>query len=131
MTGALSTILTIFFVMPFLGFILVFYIARLVTKNTRKSVHKALDYSTLLFIISVHFLLATIWGKSFFWLILLVMIIIAMGFVLIHWKVKQEIIIRKVLKGYWRFNFIVFFIAYMLLSLYGLLHRAIMFTFTS
>lgn len=101
------------------------------TKNKRKSIHKALDYTTILYIISVHFLIITLTGKSLSWLILLFMILIAMVFVVVHWKVKQEIILKKVAKGFWRFNFIIFFLAYITLTLYGLIYRAITFTFVS
>ena len=127
----LSSIISIFFALPFLGFLLVFIITKLVTNNNRKSVHRALDYSTILFVISVHFLIETIWGKSLFWLIILIMILIAMIFVFVHWKVKEEIVLRKVLKGFWRFNFILFLLAYITLTLFGLLHRAIIFTFSN
>ncbi|WP_268874668.1 DUF3397 domain-containing protein [Neobacillus drentensis] len=127
----LSSIISIFFALPFLGFLLVFIITKLVTNNNRKSVHRALDYTTILFVISVHFLIETIWGKSLFWLIILIMILIAMIFVFVHWKVKEEIVLRKVLKGFWRFNFILFLLAYITLTLYGLLHRAILFTFSN
>lgn len=127
----LSSIISIFFALPFLGFLLVFIITKLVTNNNRKSVHRALDYSTILFVISVHFLIETIWGKSLSWLIILIMILIAMIFVFVHWKVKEEIVLRKVLKGFWRFNFILFLLAYITLTLYGLLHRAIIFTFSN
>ncbi|MGG1678818.1 DUF3397 domain-containing protein [Neobacillus sp. NRS-1170] len=131
MSSIISTILTLFITLPFLGFLLTFLIFKLVTKNTRKSVHKALDYTTILFIFSVHFLIITIWGKSLFWLIILLMIVIAMMFVLVHWKVKEEIIIKKVMKGFWRFNFILFFFFYISLTLYGLIHRALTFTFST
>jgi hypothetical protein len=127
----LSSIISIFFALPFLGFLLVFIITKLVTNNNRKSVHRALDYTTILFVISVHFLIETIWGKSLFWLIILIMILIAMIFVFVHWKVKEEIVLRKVLKGFWRFNFILFLLAYITLTLFGLLHRAIIFTFSN
>ncbi|PEQ93707.1 hypothetical protein CN481_08630 [Bacillus sp. AFS006103] len=131
MMAFLSSIISIFFALPFLGFLLVFIITKLVTNNNRKSVHKALDYTTILFVISVHFLIETIWGKSLFWLIILIMILIAMIFVFVHWKVKEEIVLRKVLKGFWRFNFILFLLAYITLTLFGLLHRAIIFTFSN
>lgn len=127
----LSSIISIFFALPFLGFLLVFIITKLVTNNNRKSVHRALDYTTILFVISVHFLIETIWGKSLFWLIILIMILIAMIFVFVHWKVKEEIVLRRVLKGFWRFNFILFLLAYITLTLFGLLHRAIIFTFSN
>jgi hypothetical protein len=127
----LSSIISIFFTIPFLGFAIVFFITKLVTKNTRKSVHKALDYTTILFIISVHFLIVTIWEKSLFWIIILIMILIAMLFVFVHWKVKEEIILKKVMKGFWRFNFLLFLLAYITLTLYGFIHRALIFTFSN
>jgi hypothetical protein len=127
----LSSIISIFFTIPFLGFAIVFFITKLVTKNTRKSVHKALDYTTILFIISVHFLIVTIWGKSLFWIIILIMILIAMLFVFVHWNVKEEIILKKVMKGFWRFNFLLFLLAYITLTLYGFIHRALIFTFSN
>jgi hypothetical protein len=126
-----SSILTVVFTLPFIGSILVYVLIKLMTKNTRKSIHKALDYTTILYIISVHFLIVTISGKSLSWLIILLMILIAMMFVVVHWKVKQEIILKKVVKGFWRFNFIIFFLAYISLTLYGLIYRAITFTFVS
>lgn len=127
----LLSIISVFFTVPLLGFIIVFLLSKLITKNYRKSVHKALDYSTILFIISVHFLIVTILGKSLFWLIILIMILFAMVFVVIHWKAKGEIIFNKVFKGFWRFNFLFFFLAYITLTVFGLIHRAVMFTFFS
>jgi Protein of unknown function (DUF3397) len=123
-----SNILALLFIMPFAGFLAVFFICRFVTKNARRSVHYALDFSTVLFIFSVHFLLKTIWEKSFFWLIILVLIVTAMVFVIVHWKVKEEINLKKVMKGFWRFNFLLFSLVYIVLTLYGLIHRALTFT---
>jgi hypothetical protein len=124
-------VLTVFFTLPFTGSILVYFFIKLMTKNTRKSMHKALDYTTVLYIISVHFLIVTIWGKSLFWLIILIMILIAMMFVLVHWKVKEEIVLKKVMKGFWRFNFVVFLLTYISLTFYGIIYRTLTFTFFS
>ncbi|MFD0825232.1 DUF3397 domain-containing protein [Neobacillus sp. M.A.Huq-85] len=127
----ISTVLSVLFVLPPLGFVAAYIIFRMITKSKRKSVHKALDFTTLLFIIAVHFLIVTIWGKSLFWLIIIVLILIAMTFVVVHWKIKGEILFGKVLKGFWRCNFILFFLVYMALTFYGLIHRALTFTFFS
>lgn len=130
MSSFISSIITIFLTVPLLGFIMIYVLNKLLTKNTRKSFHKALDYSTLLFIVAVHFLLLTIWGKSFFGLILLILLVIAMIFVVIHWKIKGEIILAKVFKGFWRFNFLIFFLAYVSLTIFGILRSALTFTFS-
>jgi hypothetical protein len=126
----ISSIITIFLTVPLLGFFIIYVLTKLITKNTRKSFHKALDYSTILFIVAVHFLLITIWGRSFFGLILLLLLVIAMIFVVIHWKIKGEIIFTKVFKGFWRFNFLIFFLAYISLTVFGILRSALTFTFS-
>ncbi|WP_040204840.1 DUF3397 domain-containing protein [Neobacillus jeddahensis] len=131
MSTLISAILTFFFTIPFLGSVLVFLVIKLITKNTRVSLLKALDYTTILFIISVHFLIITLLGKSLFGFILLIMILVAMMFVFVHWKVREEIVMKKVLKGFWRFSFILFFLAYITLTFYGLVSRAITFSFSS
>ena len=131
MSAIFSSILTIFFALPILGTILFFIVIKFILKSTKRSLHLALDYTTFLYIISVHFLIVTLWGKSFFWLIILVMLVLAMVFLLVHWKVKEEIIVKRVWKGFWRFNFILFFAAYFLLTFYGLVSRAISFSFSS
>lgn len=130
MNSFISSIITIFLTVPLFGFFIIYILNKLITKNTRKSFHKALDHSTILFILAVHFLLMTIWGRSFFGLILLILIVIAMVFVIIHWKIKGEIIFTKVFKGFWRFNFLVFFLAYISLSVFGILRSALTFTFS-
>nr|WP_263328107.1 DUF3397 domain-containing protein [Neobacillus sp. Marseille-Q6967] len=130
MNTIVSSIITFFFTMPLLGFIIIYFLYKMITKNSRKSFHKALDYSTIFFIMAVHFLTITIWGKSLFGVILLIMIFIAMVFVVVHWKMNGEIVFNKVFKGFWRFNFLLFFITYITLTVFGLVHRALTFTFS-
>lgn len=130
MNSFISSIITIFLTVPLLGFFIIYVLNKLITKNARKSFHKALDYSTILFIVAVHFLLITIWGKSFFGLILLILLVIAMIFVVIHWNLKGEIIFTKVFKGFWRFNFLIFFLAYISLTVFGILRSVVTFTFS-
>ena len=115
----IATVVTI----PLIGVFLIYYLSMKITKNKRKSVHYTIDYSTFIFIFSVNYLMYVIWQKSFFWLIFLILILIAMLFVFIHWKVKQRIELRKIWKGFWRFNFLLFFISYFGLMVYGLIDR--------
>ncbi|WP_420489503.1 DUF3397 family protein [Neobacillus niacini] len=43
---------------------------------------------------------------------------------------RGEIIFTKVFKGYWRFNFLLFFLAYISLTIFGILRSALTFTFS-
>jgi len=116
----LSFIAATFVTIPLFGYLIIFIVSKQVTKQHRRSVHLALDGSTVLFIISVHFLIMTIWEKSFLWLILLSMSFIGIIVVLTHWKLKQEVDFQKVLRGFWRMNFLLFFAAYMVLVIIGI-----------
>jgi uncharacterized membrane protein (UPF0136 family) len=123
MPGIFSAFVAILITVPMIGYLAVFIISKQITGNHRQSVNLAIDFSTFLLVLSVHFLIVTIWGKSFLWLILVVLFGLAAVFVWIHWKYKEEIIMPKVFKGFWRFNFLLFFSAYIILVLFGLIQR--------
>lgn len=123
MPGIFSAFVATLITVPMIGYIAVFIISKQITGNHRRSVNLAIDLSTFLLVLSVHFLIITIWDKSFLWLILLVLFGLAALFVLIHWKYKEEIVLPKVFKGFWRFNFLLFFSAYVILVLFGLFQR--------
>ncbi|WP_066289425.1 DUF3397 domain-containing protein [Bacillus sp. FJAT-29937] len=121
MVSFLSLVIATFITIPLLGYFLVFIICKQVTRQHKQSVHMALDVSTFLFIISVHYLILAIWEQSFLWVIFLSLLVLAIIFVLLHWKIKHEINLPLVFKGFWRFNFLVFFIAYIVLMVIGLI----------
>jgi hypothetical protein len=123
MLSIVSSIMATFITAPILIYIIIFVISKLVIKNHRKAVQSAIDYSTVFFILSVHFLVLAIWGKSFLWAIFIFLFTCAIIFVIINWKLKGEIVFFRVSKGFWRFCFLVFFIAYLVLTIYGVIER--------
>jgi hypothetical protein len=122
-SGIFSSIIASFVTIPLLGYIIVFVISKCLTKKHHKSVRIALDFTTCFLVLAVHYLIKAIWGISLLWVIFIVMILVAVLFVLMHWKTRQEIDFVKVLKGFWRFNFLLFSCAYLLLLIYGLISR--------
>ncbi|WP_316568423.1 DUF3397 domain-containing protein [Neobacillus sp. YIM B06451] len=125
MSTILSSIFALFIFLPLLGYILIFSICKPLTGNHRLSVGLALDATTFLLVISVHFLIVTIWNISFLWLIFVILLSLGMASAIIQWKTKGEVVLRKVFKGFWRFTFLLFFAAYIGLILFGLVERAI------
>jgi hypothetical protein len=128
MPGFFSALVAVLITVPIIGYLAVFIITKQITGNHRRSVNLAIDFSTFLLVLSVHFLTLTIWGKSFFWLILIILFGLAAIFVWIHWQYKEEIVLPKVFKGFWRFNFLLFSSAYIILVLFGL-YKRLMFLF--
>lgn len=123
MFSVISSFIATLITIPILVYILIFVISKIITKNHRRSVQFAIDYSTIFFILSVHFLAYTIWGRSFLWVIIIFILLCAILFVIINWKLKGEIIFSRFFKGFWRFCFLIFFIAYLVLTIYGLIYR--------
>ncbi|AIE59550.1 DUF3397 domain-containing protein [Bacillus methanolicus] len=123
MSSIFSSIIATFVTMPFLGYVVVFIISKQLTGNHRRSVLLAIDVSTFLLIISVHYLTVAIWKKSFLGIIFITILITAIIFVFFHWKTKEDIIFPQVFRGVWRINFLLFFSAYIVLFLYGLIQK--------
>jgi hypothetical protein len=122
-TSVISGIAATLVTLPIISYLIFFIITKQSTGNHRRSVQLAMDLSTILFIFSVHYLIVTIWNKPVLWLLLLIMISIACTVVVVHYKVKGEIVFKKVFKGFWRLNFAFFFLAYLLLATYGIISR--------
>ncbi|MCM3667649.1 DUF3397 domain-containing protein [Mesobacillus maritimus] len=123
MAGFISFIIATLVTLPLVGYLLMFIFSKQISKNHKRSVQRAIDFSTLLLIISTHFLVMVIWNQSYLWLILLVLIVLAILFVVFHWKFRQEIEYTRVFKGYWRMNFLLFSLVYVVLILFGLVQR--------
>lgn len=119
MSALLSNVVAALVTIPILGYILIFVISKQITKKHRRAVQIAIDGSTLLFIIAVHYLIMTIWEISLLWAIILLILLIGILVAFLHWKVKEEIDYQKVLRGFWRFNFLVFFSIYTILLIIG------------
>lgn len=125
MGSILSNAAALFITVPLFFYLLIFVFVKQVTKNHRKAFSIAVHLTTVLLIASVHFLIIAIWSQSYFFLIVLFMLVLAMIFTFLHWKMREEIIYSKVFIGYWRFNFLVFSILYISLLIYGVSTRAI------
>ncbi|OCA85545.1 hypothetical protein A8F94_11700 [Bacillus sp. FJAT-27225] len=125
MSTFISSFFALFIVLPLLGYVVVFTISKTVTGVHRQSVNIAIDFTTFLLILAVHFLIRTIWGQSYLWLIMIILFTTAMIFSILHWKVRGEVVVGKVFKGFWRFNFLLFFTGYLGLIVFGLIQRAV------
>lgn len=108
MINLTSQLISFLVVFPIFTLFIVFVISKLITKKHRLSIHLALDISTIFFIVSVHFLIQSIWHTSLLLYIVIFILLIGMLFVIIHWKFKEEIQYKKVFKGIWRVTFLLF-----------------------
>ncbi|WP_017727197.1 DUF3397 domain-containing protein [Halalkalibacterium ligniniphilum] len=123
MTHAIAWFVATLVTIPLLGWYLVYIITVKISRNKRKAVRLAADSTTLLFMVAVYFLMQEIWSKSFLWMILTIFFLVAILFTWLHWKVANDIYVRKLFRGIWRVNFLLFFFLHIILSGYGLFAR--------
>ncbi|GAE24139.1 hypothetical protein JCM9140_48 [Halalkalibacter wakoensis JCM 9140] len=121
MTNLVASVIATIVTIPLLGWYFIYIVNVKVTKNKSKAIRLASDWTTLLFMVAVYFIMAELWGQSFIWIILAVFFFISIIVTWMHWKVSGDIQTRKLFKGIWRFNFLFFLILYFLLSGYGLI----------
>lgn len=119
-----SSAAALFITLPILFYILVFTVIKQLTRNHRKALNAAIYLTTFILIISVHFLIMTIWETSYLFVIILFMLVTAVFFTFLHWKTREEIIYGKVFAGYLRLNFLMFSVFYIGLLLFGIITRA-------
>ncbi|PLT27683.1 DUF3397 domain-containing protein [Peribacillus deserti] len=119
MTHILSVFAATLITVPILSYVFAFIVAKQVTKSHRKSVHISADVATLFFMLSVHYMIKVIWNVSLFWILILFLLIVAIFVSILNYKYREEIDFFRILKGFWRVNFILFIVFYMILTIYG------------
>lgn len=125
MTNFIAGLAATFIMLPFVVYILFFILIKQMTHNHKKAVQMAMDISTIFFVFSVHYLISVIWELQLFWILLVVLLCIAIFVVLLHYKIKGEIVFGKIMKGFWRVSFAFFLLIYIGLVTYGLIQRIV------
>jgi hypothetical protein len=123
MSTALAWIVATVVTLPLLGWYVVYIVTVKIAKKKSKAIRLASDVSVLFFVAAVYYIILEIWSKSFFWLLLTLFFLVALLFTILHWKVAKDIHVRKLFRGIWRFNFLMFFFLYLILSGYGIVTR--------
>ncbi len=112
--------------LPIVATILLFYILKYVYKNPIKAFHKAINWTTILYILAVNMILSYLFHESYFGYIIVFMLCILTIIIIIQWKKYTEIDYYKAFKLLWRLSFLLFFMMYLILLGYGII-RSILF----
>lgn len=123
MKDIFANLVALFITLPIPIVIIVFFISAKFFGKKKKALHFTVNSTTLLFILAVHTSLYVIFDRSFFWLILIGLILMLSVSIFLQWKVRQEIQFQRAWRGFWRFNFLLFTLFYIGLTIYGLTNR--------
>lgn len=99
---------------------LVFRISRFLSINKKKSFHIAMNYTTILYIISTSVIWYILSVHNIFLYTIILLLLLFINSVFICWKKDTDILFKKVLYFFWRLTFLIFFLAHMLSIIVGL-----------
>ncbi|MFD2749366.1 DUF3397 domain-containing protein [Virgibacillus siamensis] len=103
----------------------VYFIGAKLYRQKWKAIHKAVNWTTSLYIIAVLIMLKQIFGSSFFGLILIVVLTIFTVIAVLHWRLHTEVVFHNVFKIFWRVCFLLFVFIYFVLVVSGIIQQLI------
>ena len=119
MTSVVAFFLGVFFYVPVLVYVLLFSLAKGLTKDHKRSVKVGI-YSTMPFAIgAVYFSILSIWNVSLLWLIGIGMATVGIFVVFYLWRRDPDLYWDKISTGFWRLNFMLLLCCHALLVIYG------------
>jgi Protein of unknown function (DUF3397) len=131
MTDLLKWLLSFAFTLPLISLIILLVILRITVKNKKKSILLAVDLSTIFFIISVHFLLITIFEQSFLLYIIFGLITLLMIVYFGNSRKSKISSLKIASKKVWRLSFLFFLLSYIFLTFYGIIIGMISYAFVT
>lgn len=121
MGNIIAIVFALFVTIPIVTWVFLYFLFAFILKNKKRAFQISTDLSTFFAMIAVYLLIYQIWQISVFWLIIILILLCGMIFTTIYWKLGKDIEIRKMIRGIWRLNFLLFMSAYLLLFIYGMI----------
>lgn len=113
----------VFITVPLFATLIVYMISRKVYAGKWKAVHKAVNWTTIFYIIADAMLLSIIFDRQFAGIILVILLLILTLIIIIQWKMNTEVLFRKAFKTLWRITFLLFLFIYICLLVIGIIQR--------
>lgn len=113
-------ILAFMITVPFIVTVIIFYALNYLFNNRVMSFHKAINWTTILYILSVNTILTYLFGGFYLGYIIVFMLCVLTVVIIIQWKKRTEVDIRRAMKLMWRISFLVFFMLYSVFILFGI-----------
>lgn len=106
---------------PFVSTYIVYLINKSLSVHQWKAVHQSVQWTNILYISSCMIIVQVLFNRSIFWLIILLHLLMLIGVMIYQWKKQVDISLLHIFKIVWRASFIMFFLSYFLLAIYGIL----------
>ncbi|GIO85278.1 hypothetical protein J25TS5_22100 [Paenibacillus faecis] len=105
-------------VLPFIPFLLVYFVAIYMKKDKKTAIKLAMDVTTVFLILSVSALFNNVFGSKFGFYLILLILLIAVGLIGgAQNRMKGKVDVRRLMRAVWRLTFAGTGLAYVLLFL--------------
>lgn len=108
---------------PIIATVAAYLFFRKIYAQKWKAIHRAVHWTTIFYVIAVSLLLKIIFNRGFVSAIIILLLSILAVIIFYQWKVHVEVEMGKALKVLWRFCFLLFLVAYILLVIVGIIQR--------
>lgn len=123
MVNVMIHMIAFFITIPFLATWIFYFVSLKIYRHRWKAIHSAINYTTILYIIAVLFMLALIFENSFFGIIIGCILCLLVTIIIYQWKMKSEIMFFRAVKVLWRICFLFFTFMYICLVFIGVANR--------
>lgn len=111
---------------PILVTILLYFLFKYLYQNPIKAFHQSINWTTILYIISVNVILTNIFGGFYVGYCIGFLLCILTILIIVQWKKNTEIDYHRAFKLLWRLSFLVFFVLYTGLVAYGIVRSILL-----
>ena len=105
---------------PFIVTTLTYFILTYFIKYRKKIVHKCMEYTAVVHLISTITIFNVIFQINILGSIAIFLLLVLFSFILIQWKLIRDIKIKRIWKLYLRFIFLLFFISNVVLTCFAI-----------
>lgn len=113
----------VFATIPFISFFIVLLIAFIITKDKKESLKWSVHISMLFLLSAVAAMFDKITGSfAGFWWITLLLLFFGGLLIWLQWKVRQRILLTRVIRSVWLLGFLVLSFTYVILFFVGIIH---------
>lgn len=123
MDSLLAGLIAACVIMPVIVYMIVYILSRKKFKNNKKALRLSADATTLFLIMAVHYAVIALFEHSYLWIIMITLILLASIVLFMHYKVREEVDLKRVFTSFWRAAFLLFSIGYFLLAVIGITER--------
>ncbi|WP_181348924.1 DUF3397 domain-containing protein [Thalassobacillus sp. CUG 92003] len=123
MSDVISYLYAALVTLPIPIMLVILFILRKLYRHKWKAIHQTANIMTFVFILAFDAILIVQFDRSFIGFIFLALLLLLAITIITQYNRHEELLLRRALRGFWRLNFLVFGMLYMVSVVYAIASR--------